>query len=373
MYKTEQPKIDQLTFFLSSLEGGGIQRATMRLIRELIRREVFISLVVINGTGVIRKEVPAGCKLVDLQCKRTRFAFTSLLQYLQREQPVYGISSQTHLNVLLIFLRILSGYPKHLVVREHNTFIVENIRKGKFAERIRPVLIRLFYPFSSKFVVVSESIALSVKKYACYKKPIQVIHNGVSLTELQELAKQPLDYLKVNTLNYEKLVISMGRLSNQKNFSMLLYAFAQLNDTFPARLIILGEGEERDKLEALRLNLHLEKTVELPGFLDNPFPLLAQADLFVLSSRWEGFSNVVLEALACGVPVVTTDCPGGPAEILKDLPFARVVRQNEPQAMAAAIRELLKGKVEKEKIFTFAEQFSIAGIAQKYLDLWQEM
>lgn len=373
MRDTGQPKINHLTFFLASLEGGGIQRATMRLIRELIRRDISITLVVINASGPVREEVPAGCELVDLQSKRTRFALPALLKYLRREQPGYAISSQTHLNVLLIILRALSGYPKLLVVREHNTFNAENIRKWKFSERIRPVLIRLFYPYSSRFVAVSENIALSVKKYVRYKKAIQVVHNGVNIAELRELAGQLLDYPHVKDLTAEKLVISLGRLSYQKNYVALLHAFALLNDSSPVRLIILGEGEERAKLEALRLKLQLGKIVEFPGFLANPYPLLNRADVFVLSSRWEGFSNAVLEALACGVPIVATDCPGGPAELLKGLSFARVVGQDDPQAMADAIRELLNSKVAKESIFTFAEQFNIAGIAQKYLDMLQEM
>jgi glycosyltransferase involved in cell wall biosynthesis len=366
---TAPKETEHMTFFLASLEGGGIQKATMRLLRELIRRDIHTTLVVVNGTGPTRKDVPEGCDLVDLNCKRTRFALFALLKHLVREKPSIGISSQTHLNVLMIILRFLSGYPKHLVVREHNTFSEENINTGGLFERSRVRLIRYFYRFSSEFVAVSESVANSITEYAKYKKEIRVIRNGIDVNEVRELKNRPPDHPWLENASNKKLIVGIGRLSRQKNFPDLLVAFSQLRVPTQTRLLILGEGSELENLKVLSCELQIEDRVAFPGYIQNPYPILARADVFVSPSRWEGFGNVVLEALACGAPIVATDCPGGPADILEGNPYSRIVPEDEPRTMAKAIEELLMKKTDRAQVIQYAQQFSIEIIAQQYIDM----
>lgn len=366
---TAPKETEHLTFFLASLEGGGIQKATMRLLRELIRRDIRPTLVVVNGTGPTRKDVPENCDLVDLNCKRTRFALFALLKYLRSEKPLVGISSQTHLNVLMIILRFLSSYPKHLVVREHNTFNQENIKTGGLMERSRVWLIRFFYRFSSEFVAVSESVAKSITEFAKYKKEIRVIRNGIDVNEVRELKSRPPDHPWSENAGDKKLIVGLGRLARQKNFSDLLIALSRLKMPTQARLLILGEGSELENLKVLSRELQIEDRVDFPGYIENPYPILSQADVFVSPSRWEGFGNVVLEALACGVPIVATDCPGGPADILEGKPFARIVPLDDPHTMAEAIEELLMKNINRAEIIQYAQQFSIGIIAQEYIDM----
>jgi glycosyltransferase involved in cell wall biosynthesis len=364
---------EHLTFFLASLEGGGIQKATTRLLRELIRRDIRTTLVVINGSGPTRKEVPEGCVLIDLHHTRTRFAFISLFKYLVNEKPSVGISSQTHLNVLMIIIRFLSGYPKHLVVREHNTFSEENIKIGGLFERSRVWLIRLLYRFSSEFVAVSKSVAISINQYAKYKKDIRVIQNGIAVNEIRELKSHPPDHPWLENGGNKKIIVGIGRLSRQKNFSDLLIAFSRIKDPKQARLLILGEGAELENLQTLSRELQIEDRVDFPGYIENPYPILAQADVFVSPSKWEGFGNVVLEALACGAPIVATDCPGGPADILEGKPFARIVPLDDAHAMAEAIEEQMMYKTDRTQIIQYAQQFSIGTTAQQYIDMTSKL
>ena len=359
----------RISLFLPTLNGGGIQKATIRLIRELLKRDVQVVLVAINGNGPIRKEIPEGCDFIDLKASRTRYAFIPLLKYLRSAKTIIGISSQTHLNVLMIIIRVLTGYPKYLVVREHNTFNSNYLKANKFVENLRPQLIRLFYPMATKLIAVSRSVAESIHQHARVKKEIQVIQNGIDVDEIQTLIKSLPDQPWYPKISDKKTIVGLGRLSNQKNFSSLLTAFSLLNDVENLQLVIMGEGEEHHDLLSLSKKLDIHKRVLLPGFVVNPYPILSQAKIFVLSSRWEGFSNVILEALACGVPIVATDCPGGPADILADKPFARVVPMNDPVAMASAMREILSLTFEKNEIIRYARQFDITKIAQQYIEL----
>jgi len=360
---------NHFTFFLASLEGGGIQKATTRLIKELIAQGVKITLVTINGSGPIRSEIPSKCQFVDLNVKRTRYSFFPLLKYLRTSHPNIGISSQTHLNVLLIIIRLLCGYPKKLFVREHNTFTSENVFLGNLSESIRIPLIRIFYPHCTQIIAVSESVANSIKLFTGIKESIRVIWNGLDISNIEE--KQHVSgYLqKVELENSCKVIVGVGRLSKQKSFRDLLEAFSILINKIDAKLYILGEGEERELLEGKAHQLKIQDHVYLPGFIDNPYPIIANADVFVSPSSWEGFSNVIIEALACGTPIVATDCPGGPKDILQDKPFARIVEKGNPRELANGIEEILSTNLNRILIKKYAERFDISRVAKAYIEL----
>lgn len=372
MDKKISVKVEKVTFFLATLKGGGIQKATLRLLREFSRRGIKTTLVVANGEGPVRRQVRAETNLIDLRCRRIRNAVIPLIKHLVKEKPQIGVSSQTHLNVLMIILRILSGFPKQLIVREHNTFVEENVRQGSFLERIRPKLIRFFYPFASRFIAVSASAKQSIVKYARYKKEIQVIPNGLDLDEIWKQKNQSFANPWESHYREKKLIVALGRLSKQKNLSLLLNAFALIDDE-DTHLLIIGEGEELDQLRELSRKLQVNEKVDFTGFIENPYPILSQAKVFVLSSKWEGFCNVVIEALACGVPVVATDCPGGPADILNEMPFARIVPLDEPGAMATGIKELLNEAVKRDQIVEYSKRFDVKDVAQHYIELFTEM
>ncbi len=357
---------------LATLQGGGIQKSAVRLIAEFLRLDIPVSLMTLDSRGPISKEIPEGCIHIDIGAGRTRQGLWKLIARLKEHQPEVIISSQTHLNVILIIARFLAGYPRKLIVVEHITFNKEMIYKGKWSERIRPLLIRFFYPFADKVVAVSPASAKSIYQYAKTKKTVDVIWNGLQLDDIQKKAKESISHPWIGKQNF-KLVLGMGRLSHQKNFSGLLHTFAKLEDKERYRLLILGKGPEKDTLLSLAAELKIQRFVDFLGFIENPYPFLAQADLFVLPSKWEGFANVVIESLACGTPIVAADCPGCPVDILGDKPFARIVPTEDPRAMAIAIKEILSLNIEQTPIMEFAQQFTIQNSAQHYLNLIIEM
>jgi glycosyltransferase involved in cell wall biosynthesis len=200
------------------------------------------------------------------------------------------------------------------------------------------------------------------------RKHVDVIHNGLDLEEIRGLAAGRADHSWLDDVA-SGLVLGVGRLSAQKNFSMLIRAFARLSRPH-SRLLILGEGPEREPLQRLAAELGVAERVQLAGFVTNPFPYFARCSAFVLSSRWEGFANVVIEAMACGAPVVATDCPGGPADLLQGSGFGRLVPVDDIAAMAEAIGRTLDEPADRETIRARAEAHSIRRTARRYLELF---
>ncbi len=359
--------VNELTLILATLSGGGIQRATIRLIKEFEKQKIQTTLVVVNGEGQLKNDLPTACKYVDLNCKKTLYASFRLAKHLFKEKPEVVISSQTHLNVLLIIIRMLIRFPRILIVREHITFNKE-IAVGKgILERFRPLMIRLFYPFASKVVAVSKGSAGSIYQLAKYKKEIRVIFNGIEQNEIKLKAKQSYESPWIEDSKL-KVIVGMGRLIYQKNFSLLLRAFSLIEDK-NLRLIIFGEGPELRNLKALCNELDIQSRVHLHGYIDNPFPAMNEANLFVLPSRWEGFANVVIEALSCGLPIVATDCPGGPSEILRNKPFGTIVPVEDASAMANSIQALIGKDYDRGEIIKYSEKFDIEKVAKQYIEL----
>jgi glycosyltransferase involved in cell wall biosynthesis len=193
-----------------------------------------------------------------------------------------------------------------------------------------------------------------------------VIYNPVDTDHIKTLATAPLEHPWFAP-GAVPVVLSAGRLTRQKDFPSLLRAFAQVRQSRPARLVILGEGEERTSLETLARELGCRDDIALPGFVPNPYPYMAAAGVFVLSSAWEGFGNVLIEAMALGVPVVSTDCPSGPAEILGRGRYGTLVPVSDVDALARAIATTLDQPPEARRSIERASSFSCERIASQYL------
>jgi glycosyltransferase involved in cell wall biosynthesis len=207
-----------------------------------------------------------------------------------------------------------------------------------------PQLIRRFYPWANSIVAVSKGVADDLAQTAGLpRERIQVIYNPVVTPELREKAQTPLDHPWFKP-GQPPVLLAVGRMSPQKDFPTLIRAFARVRQTRPAKLLILGEGKERPGLETLVRQLGLGQDVSLPGFVTNPYPYMARTSLFVLSSRWEGLPGVLIEALYCGAPIIATDCPSGPTEILADGRYGQLVPVGDVTALARAIETTLVSK-----------------------------
>jgi glycosyltransferase involved in cell wall biosynthesis len=237
-------------------------------------------------------------------------------------------------------------------------------------KRLTPLLAQLFYPWADGVVGVSLGVAKDLAHITNLPlEHIQVIYNPAVTPELAEKAKESVAHPWF-TSEETPVVLGVGKLELQKDFPTLIHAFAKVRQVRTARLVILGWGPEPDrlKLEALVRELGLEGDVAMPGYVENPYAYMARAAVFVLSSAWEGFGNVLVEALAVATPVVSTNCESGPAEILDHGKYGSLVPVGDSQALAEAILKVLAGK-SKPVDLSWLNQFSLETITQQYLDL----
>jgi len=360
MPRRADPK--SISFLIGTLNAGGIQASTLRLAKEFVRHGYETSLVVVDGSGPMRAGIPPGCEFVDLGCRRIRRGLLPLARHWRRRKPRLVISAQTNINILAVVARALSGSPKQLIITERNPLDPLLKYEPMLRTRLRILLVRLCYPFASQIVAVSEDVAGSLKRVAGLGREIQVIHNGIDIEEVRSRAAESALHPWLGQTG-QKLILGIGRLSPQKNFALLFRAFARLSEN--TRLLIFGEGPQRASLQALAEELGIGGRFELAGLTTNPFRFLARCDVFVLSSRWEGFANVVLEAMACGAPIVATDC-GGPADILRNGRLGRVVPVDDVEAMAAAIQDVLRYPPDKAALVEQARKYSIQNTAAQY-------
>jgi glycosyltransferase involved in cell wall biosynthesis len=211
--------------------------------------------------------------------------------------------------------------------------------------RLLPWLIRYFYPWADNIVAVSKGVANDLERFlASLDGQIKVIYNPIVTHELKQKAKVRLEHPWFEK-GQPPVILSVGRLAAQKDFITLIKAYARVRQTHPSRLLILGDGEERPLLESFIQQLGLQQDVCMPGFIANPYPFMMKASLFVLSSRWEGLPGVLIEAMYCGVPLIATDCPSGPREILKDGKHGVLVPVGDEKVLSQAIIRTLEGKV----------------------------
>jgi glycosyltransferase involved in cell wall biosynthesis len=247
-----------------------------------------------------------------------------------------------HANLIAIWAAKLAGGVAPLIVTEHNTLSQETQRQRRLVGMVWPRLLRTFYPWATTIVAVSRGAADDLARTAGLPRDrIEVVYNPVITPAMLALARQAPDHPWLAP-GQPPVILGVGRLTGQKDFSTLVRAFAEVRRRRPARLIILGEGPDRTAIEAQARELGVADDVALPGFQENALAYMAGSAVFVLSSAWEGLPTVLIEALAAGTQVVSTDCPSGPREILQDGRLGALVSVGDAAALAAATLEALE-------------------------------
>lgn len=362
-------KIKKISIILASLRGGGAERALLTLANNFAKQGFIVDLVLVKAEGPYLDEVSPQVNLIDLNCKRVLYAIPKLINYIRKSRPDSILTAMTHVNLACIIAKMIARVPLRTVISERNV-LKGSLDNGKYRKySIRFIVTFYLYSFADEIIAVSEGVKDDIVNKTFLKpEDIEVIYNPVVTDLLLQKSEEDADHPWF-TEGDLPVILSAGRLSEQKDFSTLLRAFNIARDIIPARLIILGEGAERNKLLKLIDDLNLSDLVSLPGFRVNPFAYMRKASLFVLSSAWEGLPNVLIQAMACGCPVVSTDCPTGPAEILDNGKFGPLVPVGDIGALAKAIVEVLQNPIDGDALKMRADYFSEDRASKKYLSL----
>jgi glycosyltransferase involved in cell wall biosynthesis len=358
---------DRIAVFTATMGSGGAERSMVRLAAGLAATGRPTDLVLgCRAEDAYADELPEAVRIVRLDAPRALLSLPRLVGYLRRERPVAMVSSLDYMNVIAVVARRLAGVDTRLVVNEQNTLSMESGHSTQLRQRLVPALVRHSYPRADGIAAVSAGVADDLAAVTGLpRQRVSVINNPVIVPQLSEMMIQPC-YHPWLVGSHPPVLLAVGRLSPQKDFECLLRAFAAVRASTAARLLILGEGPERPRLEALVRELGLGSDVQLPGWVGNPYPYMARSDLFVLSSRWEGLPTVLIEALYCGLRIVSTDCPSGPNEILDGGRFGSLVPVGDAGALAAAILDALhdRGPAPAEESW---EQYGQQAVTEQYL------
>ncbi len=361
----EAPRSGRIAVLLHDLRGGGAERVTLKLVKGMLAAGREVDLVLVSARGEYIDHVPPGARLVDLGKSNVFKAVPALARYLRRERPIALLASLTHINIAALLAKALAGGKTRVAVTEHNQIslkvgVAKTLRQ-RWIYRITPFA----YRWADDVIAVSQGVAADVERFTGLKKGVvKCIYNPVFEQTMLDAAAMPVDHpwLQPGEL---PVLLAAGRLQEQKGFDVLLKAFQIASRTTPCRLIVMGEGEDRPKLEALARELGVADRVSLAGFVQNPYAMMSRAKVFVLSSRWEGLPTVLVEAMACDAAIVSTNCPSGPDEILENGRYGMLVPVEDPEALAAAIIKTLESPPPSAR--SRAQDFSVSDAANAYL------
>jgi glycosyltransferase involved in cell wall biosynthesis len=354
----------RIALFTVSLEVGGAERVLVTLANRFAERGHAVQMVLMKPEGALRQELSAAVQRVDLRTYRIWRTVLPLARYLRRERPDVLLSTLSQPNLIAILARRLARVPTRIVVREASTPTQEFGGAGKLKDRIVPTLIARIYRQADAIVAVSRGVQADLLHLTRLPETrLPCIYNPVITQHLMRLREEPVEHAWFQH-GAPPVVLAVGRLIPQKDFATLLRAFAQASA--PSNLLILGEGEDRTALERLANQLSIAERVQMPGYEPNPFKYMRRAAVFVLSSRYEGLPNALIQAMACGCPVAATDCPSGPREILDGGKYGLLVPVGDVDALAEAIRQGLEGRIPTAPP-EWLQQFEENRIVEQYL------
>lgn len=356
-----------VALFLSFSGHGGVERMVTNLAGGLARRGLRVDLVLARTEGGHVGAWPEGVRVVPLGTRHTHSALPALIAYLRRDRPVAMLAAKDRAIRVAVVARRLAGVPLRLVGRLGTTVTAALADRSGLTRSLWYLGMRSFYPRLDALVAVSEGVAADVRAITGLPaERVVVVRNPVITPELARLAAgEPGQWAPAGGLD-TPVILGMGRLTRQKDFPTLLRAFARVRRERPCRLVILGEGRDRGELAELARSLGVEADVVLPGFVANPYPDLAAADVFVLSSAWEGSPNALTEAMALGTPVVATDCPSGPREILQGGAVAPLIAVGDEAGMAEAIQAQLEHPTSAERLREAVREYHVDVSAGAY-------
>lgn len=388
-------KTAHFAFFLRRLDRGGAEGVLLDLARGLVARGDRIDFLLGKRGGALEGRIPEGVQIVEIGEPGLLEALPSLLRlpirdwrdvaaafvpgnprllrsagrlaaYLDHAQPDALLTTLRAGNITSIWAGSLARSACRVIVREANNMSAEQDGESKPFKRAYPRFVRNWFGRASHVIAVSEGVSDDLVSAAGISRDhIATVPNPVDANRVRALAKRPLPEIWPAP-EAGPVIMTAGRLVKQKNHALLVRAFAHVRKSVPARLVIFGEGDQRAVLEAQIDELGLADAIQLPGSIDNVYPSMTAAAVFVLSSDWEGFPNVLVEALACGTRIVSTDCPSGPREILRDGDFGTLVERGDDVGLARAILAALAAPADPARQHARANDFSLERAVESY-------
>ena len=358
----------KIAIFLTSLDGGGAEKVMLNLAKGFVESGIEVDLLLVKAEGAYISQIPPQVRLINFQQHRLLTSVFSLINYLKTEKPQVLLTA-LDTNVIAAWICRWTDISTKTIVTVHNNLSLESRYAKSIKRKLTAKLALYFYGWADNIVAVSEGVALDLVKIGLPKEKIKVIYNPIVDVELTNKIQLSFEHPWFEA-EQPSVILGIGRLTKQKDFPTLIQAFAKVQQQQPVRLMILGEGEERSHLEALVNSLELSENVLFPGFMDNPYSYMAKAAVVVLSSAWEGFGNILVEAMAAGTPVVSTNCESGPAEILAEGKYGALVPVGDVAAMAKAIIATLQEAHDPKKLLKRANDFSLENAVVQYKNLF---
>ncbi|MCP5315572.1 MAG: glycosyltransferase [Chromatiaceae bacterium] len=363
---------NRIACFFSTSGHSGVDRAARHLIPALARRGYDVDLLKVRRHGphldCEHGECPPGVAIVDLGSRHTYGSLGAVVRYLRRTQPAVLLADKDRVNRTALLARLLSRQNTRLILSSGTTISIDLATRGALERWVQRNSMGRLYPLADRVIVTSAGVADDM---ACYtgldRQLISVVPSPVVPETLFENRQHPPDHPWFGDPQ-RPLILSVGELCARKGFDVLLKAFARVRATRPCRLMILGRGNARDRLLALAGELGVSEDFALPGFVRAPYAWMAHANLFAFTSRWEGLGFVIIEALAVGTPVVATDCPSGPREILANGSYGELVAVDDDAALARAMLATLDAPPAREFLQNAARPYEIEAATNAYLD-----
>jgi glycosyltransferase involved in cell wall biosynthesis len=357
----------KIAIFLPNLKGGGAEKVALLLSNEFVSQGFNVDILLTNADGELLAALDKRINVIDLKCSRLRNAFYPLLRYLKVEHPDALLAFMWPLTLLAVTAFKCAKLSGRVMTSDHTTFSQAPLLKNNLIRKFFRSSLPLIYPFADARLAVSNGVADDLANLGRIKRDsIVVINNPVA-------ASSTLFTTQKSQAVWQgfkgKKIVAVGALKWAKNYPLLLQAFAKLLEKENAMLTIVGQGELLIELENLTKELGIHKFVQFVGFSETPLSWMESSDLLVLSSHYEGFGNVIVEAMSVGTPVISTDCKSGPREILCDGKYGKLVPVGDVDALAQAMLQSLQEEHDIESLKMRAADFSVDKIAAQYLDI----
>lgn len=371
----------RIGFLVSDLSGGGAERVVLDIIFNLDRKLFLPVLILLKKDGEYMKRLPADLKIVEISVKCSRveiFKFSKIVRRVISQQRLNILHSHlTQINTQILLADYVKKFSIPIIVTEHNNFYKKIENKSIFKKPLYKQYLKILYNRANLITAVSDGLKNNLRDILkMHDSKIKVIYNPVDLTKIKQKVKEQPIFIRNDALvNGQRVIVAVGRLTKQKGFDLLIKAIYLSLSKINIKLFILGDGELKNELKDLVDDLELGDNVFFTGFVENPWAEISRADLFVLSSRWEGFGNVIIEAMASGTPVLATECDFGPSEIIKDGENGLLVKPGDIELLSNAIVQII---LKKEWNISFVEnasksiqRFSTNVIIGEYQDIYK--